>query len=146
GEHRAAALAVAMRVHAAAMKLDQRLDERESEPEAALVAREPGIALAERAKELRQQRGVHADAVVADREHGDPLVAVDAKRKLDLSSAELDRVVKQIAEHLTEPRMIAVHGDRRIREIELEIDVRRLECARQILDAVANDLDEVDRR
>ena len=62
---------VARRAHLAAVQLDQALDQRQPQPEAAICAPRGPIRLGERIEHVRQEFRRNPDAVVADRELGD---------------------------------------------------------------------------
>ncbi len=65
-EGRAKTCAAAGRVDRAAVQLDEVADDRESEPEAAVLARAGRVLLAEAIEDVRQELGLDADPGIAD--------------------------------------------------------------------------------
>ena len=66
GERRAVSFAGASRHHGSAVQLDQVLDDRETEAEAAVLARGRMVGLPEAVESMRQELGFDADPGIGD--------------------------------------------------------------------------------
>src|SRR5262249_36950029 len=109
GEGGAAAGAVALGGDAAAVQLDELLDQGEADAEAAVLAAGGGVGLAEALGEGGQEVGIDTPAVVAHDQAGLRVGAVE--RDLDPAplEGELDGVGQQVPGHLLEARRISRH-------------------------------------
>lgn len=95
------------------MHLDQTPCDGQSEPEPALAAIEGCLCLGERLEQTRQHLRRDPTPGILDPDDRLPLslVGVHGDRRLATGRRELDRVLKQIADHLREARPVTVRPD-----------------------------------
>ena len=108
-ERRAAAIAVAGGMHAAAVHFGQPLHQREADAQAAARAVDGVVRLHEQIEDLRQHLRRDADALVDHAHHGIVAFAADEHAHRALALRELERVRQQVADDLLEAHGIAVH-------------------------------------
>src|SRR2546430_15984608 len=89
------------------VELDQPLDEREPDAEAALATIEAALALHEELEHARQELGVDAAAVVLDRDGSDAFAGHGGKPDAPALAGVLGSVVQQVGDHLREARKVA---------------------------------------
>ena len=125
---------VALGLDRAAVQLDQRLHQRETDAEAVARALERSVACANISNRRGKLIGGDPDAVVAHADHR--LIALALDRQADVSAlvGELARVVQQVADDLGEPRRVGVQMDRlrrqRDRELVIHAAIERRESPR----------------
>src|SRR5256885_627188 len=120
-ERRAASFAVACRGDAAAVELDDVLDDGQSEPEAAVRARRAAVALAEALEDQRKELAGDALAGVGHGDaHGVALELVGADGDRAARRRELDRVREQIPDHLLQALGVAGGNAVDAREVEVQ--------------------------
>src|SRR6185312_17285219 len=98
-----APLALALGADRAAVLLGEELDEGEAEPEAAVLAREGGVRLAEPIEDVGEEARGDAPAGVADHDLDAGAVAAAARLHASPLRRELDRVRQEVGDDLLEP-------------------------------------------
>ena len=126
GEGRAAADALAVGAHLAAVQERDVAHQREADAQAARAARRRGVGLGEAVEHVRQELRRDADAVV--------LAPGAARARACFSSEtaigaalrrELDRVREQVGDELLQPAAVAHHHDVRVVGREAQVDLLR---------------------
>src|SRR5262249_38823497 len=144
-KRRALPFAGAFRVHAAAVQLDEMPDQRQTDPQAALSARTPALALAQAIEDERQGLGADASAGIAD----DDLDVRPDPLQLDLDPSifrgELDRVLQQVPDDLLKTPGVAAHQEARHFENWLNPDALRLGRVTDRLQRVLDEAVQIDR-
>src|SRR5262245_55746126 len=96
---------------AAAVHLDEPLDEMQSDPESGMRSIERTIDLREHLEDAGAFVDRNADARVADDHHGIVAVTLDDNGDASPGFGVLARIVEQVAEHLTEASGIGIQRD-----------------------------------
>ncbi len=144
-EAAAAVGAVAGGVHRAAVHLDQPLDQRQADAQAALRAFARAVGLREQVEHARQHVGRQADARVLHHDHR--VVAIALGQHLDVAALGrvLGRVVQQVGHDLAQPRRVGVHHQRaRRREPRREVVAAGVDQRAAGLDRGADGVGHVD--
>src|SRR5258708_22663391 len=97
--------------HVAAMRADDRADDREPQPRAAAVAAAAGISAVERLENPLQLVHLQSGTVVGHRHPADAVHSRDGDLNRGLRWSVDNRVADQVAEHLPEPGVVTVDDD-----------------------------------
>src|SRR5438876_10168950 len=144
-ERRTLPLALAQDLDRAAVQLDQVVDDREPETQAAMPSHAPAVGLLERLEDVRQELGLDPLALVAD---GDDGLAVDAREPQEDAAApggELDGVREEVPHDLLEASRIALDRLRSELEDALHPDLLRLGVGTHRVERRLGDGLEIDR-
>ena len=119
----------ALRVHAAAVQLDEVPDQREADSQPSLAACAPALALTQSVEDIGQHVGRDALPGVAD----DDLDVRPNALELDLDSpilrGELDGVVQQVPDDLLQPAGVA--ADQQARRLQHRVEPNALRLGRR---------------
>ena len=109
------------------VQLDERLDQCQPESQAALRAIQRALALHKRIEEPLEQLRRDADARVGDFQEGAVTVSRDAHRHAAARGRVLQRIAKQVRDHLLEPCLVGVDPSGR----DVRADVVTVESTRR---------------
>src|SRR5581483_3327003 len=94
---------------APAVHRDQRADDRQAEPEAAVRSRRRAVALAKALEDVQEEVRWNALSRVVDADACDPVVLLETDVDAATGRRVLDGVRQEIREHLPQPRDVAGH-------------------------------------
>jgi hypothetical protein len=112
----------------ARVHLDQTPRQRQADAEPARSAIGGLPALHEELEHVRQHLAGDAAAVVPNRDHRDIVFTTDDDLDAAAVSRVLRRIVEQVREHLGKPHGVALDDQRRRRQLERQLVMRRLDC------------------
>ena len=115
------AVTVAPGLDGAAVHLDQALDQREADAQAALRPFERPIYLGKHLEDPRQHVGRDADAGIAHAHHGVASLALDGERDLAAALGVLGGVVEQVGDDLCQPGHVGVDEDEIGRKVDNQV-------------------------
>ena len=127
----------------ALMQLDQRLDQRQAEPEPSVRTRQLILRLHEGGEEPCEELGGDPTSIVPDPELGNTVRPDDLHHYRPAPAPVTSGILEQVADHLRDARLVALDPDRPGRQA-LDGDSSILEERFVVLAGALRDLDEVD--
>src|SRR6185436_7754953 len=128
------------------MSLDQMPNDGQAETETAVPSRAGSVRLQERLEHICQEVAPDADAAVAHSDFNQAIAAPERGLNLAARRRELDRIGKQVAEHLMQSRLIAVKGAGRMLCLDRQLNVLRVRLRLYDFDRHTKQREQVDRR